>query len=50
MGLADVIQLANSTEEYGDDTEDYGLWATLACILAGAVFTFLFLAGGQERQ
>ena len=50
MGLADVIQLANSTEEYGDETEDYGLWATLACILAGAVFTFLFLAGGQERQ
>ena len=31
MGLADVIQLANSTEEYGDETEDYGLWATLAC-------------------
>ena len=50
MGLADVIQLANSTEEYGDETEDYGMWATLACILAGAVFTFLFLAGGQERQ
>ena len=49
MGLADVIQLANSTD-YDEETEDYGLWATLACILAGAVFTFLFLAGGQERQ
>ena len=47
MGLADVIQPATSTEY---DDEDYGLWATLACILAGAVFTFLFLAGGQERQ
>ena len=49
MGLADVIQPATSTA-YDEEAEDYGLWATLACILAGAVFTFLFLAGGQERQ
>ena len=49
MGLADVIQPAASTA-YDEEAEDYGLWATLACILAGAVFTFLFLAGGQERQ
>ena len=48
MGLADVIQPATSTAY--DDEDDYGMWATLACILAGAVFTFLCLAGGQERQ
>ena len=46
MVLADVI---NATA-YDEEEFEYGVAATLACILAGAVFTFLFLAGGPERQ
>ena len=43
MVLADVI---NATA-YDEEEFEYGVAATFACILAGAVFTFLFLAGGH---